>query len=129
MRLMHTRLPDFYEKMKAAAKVHRPDTDVTIRGLENIKTGKVASLRVGRIENDLVDLTSDPDVAKVEIVIVPRMPETTHTVVMKGFRADGSPKKAILQNLILTSPSAACELYGFEDVENRQTPMKTAEPK
>ena len=86
MRLMHTRLPDMFAKMKAAAKLNRPDTEV-------------------------------------------RVPETAHTVIMKGIRADGSAKKAILENLILTSPPALCELYDVEEVEDRRTPFKVAEPK
>ena len=51
MKLMHTRLPDFYDKLKAAARRLRPETGVEIRGLENVKTGTLASLRVGRIEH------------------------------------------------------------------------------
>ena len=51
MRLMHTRLPDMFTKLKAAAKLNRPDTEVSIRGLSDIQTGKVASLRVGRVES------------------------------------------------------------------------------
>lgn len=129
MRLMHTRLPDMFTKLKAAAKLNRPDTEVSIRGLSDIQTGKVASLRVGRVESDLVDLTSDPEIVKVDIHIIPRIPETAHTVIMKGIRADGSAKKAILENLILTSPPAFCELYDVEEVEDRRTPFKVAEPK
>ena len=129
MKLMHTRLPDMFTKFIAAAKKNRPETEVTIEGLSDVKTGKVASLRVGRVESDLVDLTSDPEIVKVDIKIIPRAPETAHTVIMKGIRADGTAKKAILENLILTSPPAFCELYDVEEVENRQTAFKIADPK
>lgn len=129
MRLMHTRFPDFISKMIAAAKRNRPETEVTIQGMENIKTGKVASLRVGRVECDLVDLTSDPEVKKVQIIVVPRMPETAHTVIMKGIREDGTAKRAILENIILTTPAAECELYDVEEVIDRRTPFRVAEPK
>ena len=83
MRLMHTPLPDFYEKLKNAAKRLRPETEVSIRGLENIKTAKLASLRVGRVENEILELTQDPEVAKIEVVLMDRLPETARTVVVK----------------------------------------------
>ena len=34
MRLMHTRLPDFYQKVQDAGKRRRPETEVTVSGLE-----------------------------------------------------------------------------------------------
>ena len=47
MRLMHTRLPDFYQKLIDAGKLKRPDTEVEVSGLESFKSAKLASLRVG----------------------------------------------------------------------------------
>ena len=126
---LHSNTDYFVAKMKAAARLNRPDTEVTIEGMENIKTGKVASLRVGRVECDLVDLTSDPEIKKVQIIVVPRMPETAHTVIMKGIREDGTAKRAILENIILTTPAAECELYDVDEVIDRRTPFRVAEPK
>ena len=50
MKLMHTRLPDFYTKIEAAAKQNDPNMGFSVSGLENVKTAKLASLRVGRVD-------------------------------------------------------------------------------
>ena len=60
MKLMHTKLPDFIAKVHTAAKKLRPDMKVTVKGLENIETAKLASLRVGRIEDEIIEVTEDP---------------------------------------------------------------------
>ena len=120
MRLMHTPLPDFYEKLKNAAKRLRPETEVSIRGLENVKTAKLASLRVGRVENEILELTQDPDVAKIEVVLMDRMPETARTVVIKSYDKNGAGKKAILENIYITTPAVECELEDMESVDDRR---------
>lgn len=121
MKFMHTRLPDFYSKIKDAAKKLRPNTDFEVRGLENFKTAKLASLRVGRVEDEILEITQDTGVKKVEVVIVPHSPETIHTVIIKGIQEDGSCKKAILENMLLSSPTEECELFGVEEIDDRRT--------
>lgn len=121
MRLMHTRLPDFYEKVKAAGKKLRPETEVVIRGMEGIRTAKLASLRVGRVENEILELTTaDPEISKIEVVCMPRLPETAHTLVIKGIRKDGTCKKAILEGMYISTAGVDSELYGVEEVDDRQ---------
>lgn len=121
MKLMHTKLPDFYKKIKAAAVKLRPNTDFEVRGLENFKTAKLASLRVGRVEDEIFEITQDPGVKKVEVVLVPYNPETCHTVIIKGIQQDGSCKKAILENMYLSSPTEECELFGVEEIDDRRS--------
>ncbi len=128
MRLMHTPLPDFYEKLKNAAKRLRPETEVSIRGLENVKTAKLASLRVGRVENEILELTQDPDVAKIEVVLMDRMPETARTVVIKSYDKNGAGKKAILENIYITTPAVECELEDMESVDDRRGQLGVADP-
>lgn len=123
MRLMHTKLPDFIDKMQAAGKKRRHETTVEVRGLENLKSAKLASLRVGRLEDEIVELTEDPNVDKVEIIVVPRNPETLNTVIVKGVRKDGSCKKAILECMLITSPSEDCELFDVEEIDDRRFPL------
>ena len=53
--------------------------------------------------------TKDDDIKDVEVVIVPFNPETSHTVIIKGKRADGSCKKAVLEYMYLSSPTAEYE--------------------
>ena len=130
MKLMHTRLPDFYDKLKAAARRLRPETGVEIRGLENVKTGKLASLRVGRIEHYIYELTKeDEGIDKIEVVILPRVPESAHTVVIKGIQKDGSCKKAVLENIYLSSPLVDCELVGVEEVVDKRARLELDDPR
>ena len=67
MKLMHTRLPDFYTKIEAAAKQNDPNMGFSVSGLENVKTAKLASLRVGRVEDEITEIIEDKDIKKVEI--------------------------------------------------------------
>ena len=120
MKYMHTKLPDFYIKAEAAGKVARPETEVEIRGLESYTSGKMASLRVGSIEEYIREITQDPGVKKVEVVFVPHNPEAIFTAVIKGIQADGSCKKAILEEMALSVPTEECELFDVEEVEDRR---------
>jgi hypothetical protein len=122
---MHTRLPDFYQKAINAAKKLRPDTQVEIRGLESFKTGKLASLRVGRVEKEIEEITRDPNVDRVEVIILPRNTETSHTVIIKGYqKKDGKCKKAILESMYLSSPGEDCELHDVEEIDDRRGPLE-----
>lgn len=120
MRLMHTPLPNYYKQMEAAGKRVDPDTEVVVRGLENFTTAKLASLRVGRMENEIYELSRDPETAKIEVVAVPYNPELFYTMVVKAYRKDGTCPKAILEIMHLTCPGMECELYDAEVVEDRR---------
>ena len=120
MRLMHTKLPDFKQKVQDAGKRLRPDTEVVLKGLENMETAKLASLRVGRIEEEIVEITQDPNVAKVEVYVLPQIPETIHTVVIKGVQKDGTSKKTILESMFITTPAPECYYYDSEEVSDRR---------
>lgn len=121
MKLMHTRLPDFYDKIDAAAKRRRLDTKISVRGLENVKTAKLASLRVGRIEDEIVEITQDEDVKEVEVILVPYNPEIHQTVVIKALREDGTCKKAILENICLSTTTCEYELFDAEEIDDRRS--------
>ena len=105
MKLMHTKLPDFKRKVAEAGKKLRPETEVVLRGLENMESAKLASLRVGRIEEEIIEITQDPNVAKVEVTVLPQIPETIHCVVIKGIQKDGTSKKTILESMFITTPA------------------------
>lgn len=120
MRLMHTPLPDFYKQMEAAGKRVNPDTEVVVRGLENFKSAKLASLRVGRLENEIYELSQDPGTTKIEVVAVPHNPELFYTMAVKAYRKDGTCAKTILEIMHLTCPALECELYDAEVVEDRR---------
>ena len=124
MKFMHTRLPDFYSKVKDAAKKLRPETEVAISGLENVKTAKLAYLRCGRVEDEIIDITEDKDIKKVEVVLTPDNPETLYTVVIKGITEDGTCKKVILENMMLSAPTVETHLFGVEEIIDRRSNMK-----
>ncbi|MDL2258408.1 hypothetical protein LJC42_04565 [Eubacteriales bacterium OttesenSCG-928-K08] len=120
MRLMHTKLPDFYQKVTDAAKKRNADTKLEIRGMENFRAAKLASLRVGRVEDEIMEITEDPNVEKVEVIIMPRVPETDHSVIIKGIYKDGTCKKAILESMLVTSAGEDIELEGVEIIDDRR---------
>ena len=120
MKLMHTKLPDFKKKVVEAGKKLRPETEVELKGLENMESAKLASLRVGRIEEEIVEITQDPNVAKVEVTVLPQIPETIHCVVIKGIQKDGTSKKAILESMFITTPAPECYYHDSEEIDDRR---------
>ena len=124
MRLMHTRLPDFYTKAEAAAKKTRPDMESSFRGLECVKTAKLASLRVGRVEDEISELTEDAGIKKIEVVLTPDNPETLYTVVIRAIDGGGSCKKVILENMMLSAPSVETLLFDAEEIMDRRSNIK-----
>ena len=124
MKFMHTRLPDFYTKIEAAAKKRNPETGFSVSGLENVKTAKLASLRVGRVEDEISEITEDDDIKKVEVVLTTDNPETLYTVVIKGIQEDGNCKKVILENMMLSAPTVETHLFGVKEVIDRRTNIK-----
>ena len=124
MKLMHTRLPDFYTKIEAAAKQNNPEMGFSVSGLENIKTAKLASLRVGRVEDEITEIIEDKDIKKVEVVLTTENPETLYTVVIKGIEEDGTCKKIILENMMLSAPTVETHLFGTKEIIDRRANIK-----
>ena len=120
MRLMHTSLPEFKLKMQAAVIKQSSNKNIEINGLENLKCAKMQSLRTGRIEDSIAEIAGEKRTQKVEVVVVPRVPETMHTVIVKGFDAAGNPTKAILEVINIIHPTEEVELEGFTEVEDRR---------
>jgi hypothetical protein len=120
MKLMHTRLPDFYKKVIDASRKNRPNTEVEISGLENYKSGKLPSLRVGRVENEIAEITKDPAVKKVEVILLPRNPETYYTVIIKGVQEDGTCNKAILETMHVSAPAEDYYLFDVKELDDRR---------
>lgn len=117
---MHTRLPDFYDKMKKAGKRVRPETEVVVRGLENLETAKLASLRVGRVESEVYELSQNPDVSKIEVIVTRENPETVDSVIIKSYRADGTCPKAILERMYTAARPVESYYFDAEVVEDRR---------
>lgn len=122
MKFMHTRLPDFYEKIDKAAHKVRDDIEFSCRGLEAYTSGKLASLRVGRVEEEIIEITQDEKVKKVEVILAPEIPETCYVTIVKGYQEDGTCKKAILDHMMVSAPTVEMELFDVEEVIDRGGP-------
>lgn len=120
MRAMHTSLPEWILKIKAAVYDFSPFKEVKIKGLENLKHAKFQSLRTGRVEYAVSEIAGDNRVKNIEIVVVSRIPETMHTIIIKGFDENGEPVKAILENTNILHPTENVELEGFTEIEDRR---------
>ncbi|WP_041537687.1 hypothetical protein [Carboxydothermus hydrogenoformans] len=120
MRAMHTSLPEWILKMKAAVYNYSPFKEIKIRGIENLKHAKFQSLRTGRVEFAVSELAADHRIKNIELVIVPRIPETMHTIIIKGYDEEGKPVKAILENTNILHPTEDVELEGFTEIEDRR---------
>lgn len=120
MRLMHTSLPEFKLKLQSAVIEQSPNKQIEILGLSDLHYAKMQSLRTGRIEDSITEIAAEKATQKVQVVIIPRIPETMHTVVIKGFDAEGKPTRAILEVINIIHPTEEVELEGFTEVEDRR---------
>ena len=120
MRLMHTTLPEFMEKIKSAGIESKNPVDVKIRGLENLTSAKMQSLRTGRIEIAVEDMSLKDGVKNVDVTVIPRIPETMHTVVVRGLDENGNVKSAVLEIINIMHPTEEALLIGCEDIEDRR---------
>lgn len=119
MRLMHTALPEFIAKMKNAGRKQN-GKHVTVKGLENLSSAKMQSLRTGRIEHAVEELAQRDDIAEVEMIVMPRVPETMHTVVIRAIGQDGTAKKAILDVINIIHATEEAYLTDCDDIDDRR---------
>lgn len=120
MKLMHTKLPEFIKKMKEAAIKGETPKDIEIKGLENLTSAKMQSLRTGRIEHAVSEMANKENIEKLEIDVIPRVPETMHTVIVKGLDKDGNCLSAILEVVNILHPTEEAYLLDCNDVEDRR---------
>lgn len=124
MKLMHTKLPEFIKKMKeAAAAKGDTEKECQVVGLENLRTAKMQSLRTGRIEQAVEDLAKMGDVETIEVAVIPRIPESMHSAVVRGFDKDGNPVHAILETINILHPTEDVLTYDCPDVDDRRPPI------
>lgn len=123
MRLMHTKLPDFIRRIREASVKNTPGMKLEIKGMENVQSAKLQSLRTGRIVNAVEEMAVSEGVDHMEILIRPRMPETMHTVIIKGYDKDGKAKKAIVETVDMLVPTEELDLFDCEEVIDRRPKM------
>jgi len=123
MKLLHTKLPEFIKKMQvAAATKGKNPKDINIMGLENLRSAKMQSLRTGRIEHAVGEIAALDCVERMELIMIPRVPETMQTVIVKGIDKDGKCQKAILEIINVLHPTEEAYLLDceIENVEDRR---------
>lgn len=120
MRLMHTKLPEFILKLKNAALRSMKPKDISIKGLENLTSAKMQSLRTGRIEHAISELVEREDVESLEVNVIPRVPETMHTVIVKGLDKEGKCSSAILEVINILHPTEEAYLLDCENIDDRR---------
>jgi transcription antitermination factor NusA-like protein len=120
MKFMHTKLPEFIKKLNNAAIKELGEGSIEIRGLENLKSAKMQSLRTGRIEDAVEEIAMGKDIEKVVVTVMPRVPETMHTVIIKGIDKNGNAKKAILEVINIIHPTEEIETFDCSEVEDRR---------
>ena len=120
MKLMHTTLPEFLEKIHMAAEESPYPKHIDIRGLENLTSAKMQALRTGRLENAVEGMTMKKGVAKVDLTVIPRIPETMHTVVVRGLDEEGKVKSAVLEIINIMHPTEEALLEDCKDIDDRR---------
>lgn len=123
MKLLHTKLPEFIKKMQvAAAEKGNVPKEIDIKGLENLKSAKMQSLRTGRIEHAVGEIAALENVEKLELIMIPRVPETMQTVIVKGIDKDGKCQKAVLEIINVLHPTEEAYLLDCEpeNVDDRR---------
>ncbi|WP_243116401.1 hypothetical protein [Fonticella tunisiensis] len=107
-------------KIMQAVIKRSPNKKLEVRGLENLKSAKMQSLRTGRIESAVEEVANDKDIDRVEVIVLPRVPETMHTVIVKGIDKYGNAKKAILEVINIIHPTEEAELENCEEIIDRR---------
>jgi hypothetical protein len=118
VKLLHTSLPEFKRKLAAAAA--ESNKEFKLSGVENLKSAKMQSLRTGRVTAAIDQVAADKNTARVEVAVIPRVPETMQTVIVKGYDKDGKPTKAVLETLNIIHPGEEAELEGFTDITDKR---------
>ncbi len=123
MKLLHTKLPEFIKKMQvAAATKGSTPKEINIMGLENLRSAKMQSLRTGRIEHAVGEIAALDNVERLELIMIPRVPETMQTVIVKGIDKEGVCRKAVLEIINVLHPTEEAYLLDCdpENVEDRR---------
>ncbi len=124
MRLMHTKLPEFIKKMKKAAAIMGSTyKECEVKGLESLKSAKMQSLRTGRIEQAVEDLAKEDKIERIEVAVIPRIPESMHSAVVRGFDKDGKPVHAILETINILHPTEDILIHDCEVIDDRRPPI------
>ena len=127
MKLMHTKLPEFIQRLQDAAVRHTPEMKMEIKGMENVHSAKLQSLRTGRIANAVEEIACTQGIDHIEVLVLPRMPETMHTLVSSDVCSSdlirtAKPKRPLWKRLICWFPprSWICSIVKRSSTEDQK---------
>ena len=95
MKLMHTKTPDYIQKMHNAAAKGGPTRSILIRGMETVRSGKWASVKTGQIEEITGQVAQEEGADSLEMVIMNENPEVMKIVLLKARDKDGKVVKIV----------------------------------
>lgn len=122
MKLMHTKTPDYIQKMHNAASKGGPTMSLYIRGMETVRGGKWASVKTGQIEEVTGKVAQEPGVAALEMVIMNENPEVMKVVLLKARDKDGKVIKIVrFPGVCVFEPLEEVEYEGCRNVSTHTT--------
>ena len=93
MKLMHTKTPDFVQKMHNAAS--KGNKTLVMKGMETVRSGKWASIKPGQIEEITGKTALEEGVSSLEMVILNENPEVMKIVLLKARDKDDNVVKIV----------------------------------
>ncbi|WP_298023302.1 hypothetical protein [uncultured Dysosmobacter sp.] len=107
----------------AAATQGKTPKECEVLGLEHLKSAKMQSLRTGRIEQSVAKLAKMDNVARLEVVIMDRVPETMHQAVIRAYDKDDKPVEAILETINILHETSDVLIHDFPVVVDNRSPI------
>lgn len=94
MKLMHTKTPDFVQKMHNAAS--KGNKTLVMKGMETVRSGKWASIKTGQIEEITGKTALEEGVSSLEMVILNENPGGNEDCPAQGAR-QGRQRRQIVR--------------------------------
>ena len=122
MKLMHTKTPDFIQKMHNAAAKGGPTRTLLVRGMETVRGGKWASVKTGQIEELTGRVAQEEGVDSLEMVILNENPEVMKIVLLKARDKDGKVIKIVrFPGVCVFEPLEEAEYEGCKNIITHTT--------
>ena len=119
---MHTKTPDYIQKMHNAASKGGPTRTILIRGMETVRGGKWASIKTGQIEEMTGTVAQEEGVDSLEMVIMNENPEVMKIVLLKARDKDGKVIKIVrFPGVCVFEPLEGIEYEGCMNIVTHTT--------
>lgn len=118
MKMMHTKTPDFVQKMHDATAKGAPGMSITLRGMETVVSGKWSSIKTGQIEEKVSKIAAEDGTASLEMVIMNACPEVRKIILVKSIDKDGNVTKVTrFPGVCVFEPLEEIEYDGCDNIE------------